>query len=140
MENLTTKQKIIVGAIISVVIVIIGIYGYSMLQQEENWEQDTLLSDEDLQNKITNQEGENTITEGPIDTVIEPNINNETEENNGKSLSGSSSNIYENMEEKIVIHMTGAVLKTGILVLPEGARIADAIDASRRSYRTSGSR
>lgn len=37
-------------------------------------------------------------------------------------------NGYENLEGKIVIHIIGEVKKTGILVLPEGARIADAID------------
>lgn len=31
---------------------------------------------------------------------------------------------------KIIVHITGAVKKTGILVLEEGARIADAIDAA----------
>lgn len=31
---------------------------------------------------------------------------------------------------KIIVHITGAVKKTGILILAEGARIADAIDAA----------
>lgn len=34
----------------------------------------------------------------------------------------------QNLEGKIIVHITGAVQKTGILVLEEGARIADAID------------
>lgn len=33
-------------------------------------------------------------------------------------------------ETKIVVHITGQVQKTGIVVLPEGARIADAIEKS----------
>lgn len=33
-------------------------------------------------------------------------------------------------ETKIVVHITGQVQKTGIVILPEGARIADAIEKS----------
>ncbi len=39
-------------------------------------------------------------------------------------------NGYENLEGKIAVHITGEVGKNGILVLPEGARIADAIEAA----------
>lgn len=93
MNNLTTKQKVIMGVIIGVMTIAIGICGYSMIAQEDDWEENALAVDENLEGTVTNQE-------------------------NG------------NVEGEIVIHMTGAVQKTGILVLPEGARIADAIDAS----------
>lgn len=39
-------------------------------------------------------------------------------------------NGYENLEGKIVVHITGEVKNTGILILPEGARIADAIESA----------
>lgn len=123
MNNLTTKQKIIIGVAISVMTVIIGIYGYSMLQQEENWEVDTtLLNEENLQNAVVNTE-ENVAT-NTIQT--EQNV----AETNENGLGGFNINGYENLEGKIVIHITGAVQKTGILILPEGARIADAINAA----------
>lgn len=93
MNNLTTKQKAIMGVIIGVMTIVIGICGYSMIAQEDDWEENALAVDENLEGAVTNQE-------------------------NG------------NAEGEIVIHMTGAVQKTGILILPEGARIADAIDAS----------
>lgn len=93
MNNLTTKQKVIMGVIIGVMTIVIGICGYSMIAQEDDWEENALAVDENLEGAVTNQEN-------------------------------------SNVEGEIVIHMTGAVQKTGILILPEGARIADAIDAS----------
>lgn len=113
MNNLTTKQKIIIGVGISIIVVIIGIYGYSMLQQGENWEEDLILGEENLMNKIEDKEQQNTVE----------NQNNEDTQNT-------------TITEQIVIHITGAVQKTGILVLPEGARIADAIDAAGGSLDT----
>lgn len=112
MNSLTTKQKIIIGVGISIIVVIIGIYGYSMLQQEENWEEDLIL-EENLVNKIENKEQQN---------IVE-NQNIEDTENTI-------------VTKQIVIHITGAVQKTGILMLPEGARIADAIDAAGGSLET----
>lgn len=132
MSNLTTKQKIIVGIVISVIIVIIGICGYSMIGQQDNWEQDGLLEEENWKETIGNQEnnimlGEegNAITDKETNSKIE-----ETDYLNTLSEDYFKKNGYENLEGKIVIHITGAVQKTGILVLKEGARIADAIDAA----------
>ena len=134
MNNLTSKQKIIAGIVISAMVVIIGIYGYSMLQHEENWEQDALLSNEEIVNQ--NEIGaENT-------SSVKQNTNNGNEgerEGTGVETTGENQNIesdsthingYENLEGKIVIHITGAVQKPGILILTEGARIADAINAA----------
>lgn len=132
MNNLTTKQKIILGAIISVMVVIIGIYGYHLMKQEDV-EQDVIMNDEKLENIISNQgkqEAEidqNTIlSDQNVNDVIQGNANtNDSSLENEVSVNG-----YENLEGKIVIHITGAVKKTGILVLPEGARIADAINSA----------
>jgi competence protein ComEA len=41
----------------------------------------------------------------------------------------SENNIIEN-QNVIIVHITGEVKKTGILILPEGARIADAVEAA----------
>lgn len=45
-------------------------------------------------------------------------------------------NIEQNnseQEEKIVVHITGEVNKAGVVILPKGARIADAIEAAGRT-------
>lgn len=62
---------------------------------------------------------------------------NKQEENNNKEESKNmieSTNANEEMqskpEEKIAIHITGEVKKTGIIYLKQGARIADAIEAA----------
>lgn len=116
MGNLTIKQKIIIGGIIGIMAIIIGIYGYSMIGQEGDWEENILEVEENLQSEVTNQE-----------KIAE--VENAIEQKNDE-LSDKKVNGYENLEGKIVIHITGKVKKTGILVLPEGARIADAIDAA----------
>lgn len=122
MNNLTTKQKVIMGVIIGVMTIVIGICGYNMIVQEDDWEENALAVDENLEGTVTNPEhsnieGENLGSpESTIDNTVLPEKNNE-----GR---------YSKLEGKIVIHITGAVQKTGILILPEGARIADAIDAS----------
>lgn len=133
MNNLTTKQKIIIGAILSVMIVVIGIYGYSMLGQED-WEQDILVTDENLENVVENQEkaGSNINQNNEMvhnTSKIEQNVNDQ-QGGSEKFDNSSIINGYENLEGRIVVHITGAVQKTGILVLPEGARIADAINAA----------
>jgi len=123
MDHFTTKQKIIGGAIVGILVIVIGIYGYSMLEQEENWEDNTLIAEEGLQNEVARQEGDNPLNE------ITTNQENKESANSGE-VAEEQTNGYANLEGKIVIHITGAVQKTGILILPEGARIADAIDAS----------
>ena len=133
MNNLTTKQKIIIGAILSVMIVVIGIYGYSMLGQED-WEQDILVTDENLENVVENQEkaGSNINQNNEMvhnTSKIEQNVNDQ-QGGSEKFDNSSIINGYENLEGRIVVHITGAVQKTGSWVLPEGARIADAINAA----------
>lgn len=132
MNNLTTKQKVIMGVIIGVMTIIIGIFGYSMIAQEDDWEENALVIDENLENEVINQENSNIddladrVDLGNTETTIEQKDDTQLSEKTNKEG-------YSNLAGKIVIHITGAVQKTGILVLPEGARIADAIDASRRS-------
>ena len=51
MNNLTLKQKIILGIIIGVMLIVIGIYGYTTLNHGEELE----LSQLDLNAEINNQ-------------------------------------------------------------------------------------
>ena len=51
----------------------------------------------------------------------------------------SENNIIEN-QNVIIVHITGEVKKTGILILPEGARIADAVEAAVQQVLTDGYR
>lgn len=53
---------------------------------------------------------------------------NNTEEINDENLEISNNETQETKEEKIVVHITGAVNKEGIVELQTGARIADAIE------------
>lgn len=135
MNNLTMKQKIIIGVVVSAMVALIGIYGYSMLGQED-WEQEALIEDENLENELSNQEKIVNKEENVLDAAneIEQNVVNRVDAS-GSTQDTSQTNLdningYENLEGKIVIHITGAVQKTGILVLPEGARIADAINSA----------
>ena len=53
---------------------------------------------------------------------------NNTEEINNKDLEISNNQTQETKEEKIFVHITGAVNKEGIIELEENARLADAIE------------
>ena len=120
MSNLTTKQKVVIGGVIAVMAIIIGIYGYNMLNQEDAWEENALEVDGNLQIEADNQDN-GVVSNQSQEGIIENNMYQEAEE---------QTNGYENLTGKIVVHITGAVQKKGILVLPEGARIADAIDSA----------
>lgn len=124
MGNLTIKQKVIIGIIIGVMFIIIGIYGYSMMQEEE-WDNNVLVANENLQNEVNNQETNITSNKSQENEKQINNLENKTPITEEKQTNG-----YDNLEGKIVIHITGAVQKKGILILPEGARIADAIDSA----------
>lgn len=124
MSNLTTKQKIILGIIVGIMLIIIGIYGYTSIQQEDEMDISNISSEGN--NVITqNEQIEDKNAIGGNNEVAQTNTNGNEIINGEETTSG-----YGNLEGKIVVHITGAVQKTGILVLPEGARIADAIDAA----------
>ena len=112
MNNLTTKQKIILAIVACIMLSIIGIYGYTTLHNEDDFV--------DLE---YNEIADNT----------ELASNSEIEEKNQLIENSQSIENDESMqsdEKQIIVHITGAVQKVGILKLPEGARIADAIDAA----------
>lgn len=96
-NQLSLKQKIIVGVIAAAVVIGVGIYGFITINNE---------SEEvgfDMGELIENDE---------INSV-ENDVSSE-----------------EEIEEKMIIHVAGEVNKKGIVSLPIGARIADAIDAA----------
>lgn len=101
MERLDLKQKIIGG--IAVVILVIGITTFFLLQQEEN--------------------------SIDFDQLVEVNEQENKEENTNENQE-SQEKMAKEKKIKITVHITGEINKKGILVLEEGARIADAIKAA----------
>lgn len=55
MNNLTIKQKIIIGVIIGIMLIVIGIYGYVSLNNNE----DNTIVDSDLSNLIQENSEDN---------------------------------------------------------------------------------
>lgn len=96
-NQLSLKQKIIIGIIAAAIIIGVGIYGFISM------------------NSVSEEVSFN------MEELIEKN-----EENSIKNDVSSE----EEIEEKIIIHVTGEVNKKGIVSLPVGARIADAIEAA----------
>ncbi len=101
LERLDLKQKIIGG--IAVVILVIGITTFFLLQQEEN--------------------------SIDFDQLVEVNEQENKEENTNENQE-SQEKMAKEKKIKITVHITGEINKKGILVLEEGARIADAIKAA----------
>lgn len=101
LSNLSFKQKVICGGILAIMLLVIGFYGYTKLNEGE----------EEI---ITNSQD-----------FIATNHTNDIEEN---QVEEQNSNAKQ--EEKIIIHITGEIKKSGILELPIGSRIADAITAA----------
>lgn len=117
MNNLNKKQKIIVIIIGIILITIIGIIGFIISNKEEESTIDlsSILSDEDIKN---------------LESGNQNNINNEQNSENINSAQTENTAENNTLENKIIVHITGEVKKTGILTLNEGARIADAIKAA----------
>lgn len=107
MENLTTKQKIILVAIIFIMAIVIGIYGYISMQKEA---EQTEIENNEILNEETEEKN-----------VLSENTTKNIQTENTKEMA-------ENSNNQIIIHITGAVKKTGILKLNKGSRIADAIE------------
>ncbi len=101
MQNLETKQKIIIGIIIFIMVGVIALYCYLNFQKTN---EEILLEDEQTENT-------DSITENEAEENVE--LKNENE---------------KMQEQEIVIHIAGAVKKEGIIKLKEGSRIADAIE------------
>ena len=59
MNNLTLKQKIILGIIIGAMLIVIGIYGYTTLNHGEELELNQLDLNAEINNQNINSEEEN---------------------------------------------------------------------------------
>lgn len=59
MNNLTLKQKIILGIIIGVMLIVIGIYGYTTLNNGEEIELSQLDLNAEINSQNLNNEGQN---------------------------------------------------------------------------------
>lgn len=101
LSNLTFKQKVICGGILAIMLLVIGFYGYTKLNEGE----------EEI---ITNSQD-----------FIAINDKNDVDKNQVEEQ-----NTNTKQEEKIIVHITGEIKKSGILELPIESRIADAITAA----------
>lgn len=101
LSNLSFKQKVICGGILAVMLFIIGLYGYTKLNEEK---EEIITNSQDF------------ISTNHTNDIVE----NQVEEQNSNAK----------QEEKIIVHITGEIKNSGILELPVGARIADAITAA----------
>lgn len=59
MNNLTLKQKIILGIVIGAMLIVIGIYGYTTLKDDEEIELTQLDLNAEINNQNINSEEEN---------------------------------------------------------------------------------
>lgn len=117
MNNLTIKQKIIIGGILTAMVLFILIY---FITNAGN-----LMGNKDDIEELDLEEGMLNIEE--INETIEGNEESkELEENNTQN----QDKIEMEDNEDIVIHITGEVNKPGIVVLKENSRIADAINSA----------
>ena len=103
MKDANTKVKIIIVSSIAIIMVTIGLYIYKTYKEES-----------DINFIDYNAELEN--DESISQEATNENINTNEENNKEK--------------EKIIVHITGEVKYTGVVVLKEGARIVDAIEAA----------
>lgn len=116
------KKKLII------VICIVILMGIGIIIYLENC-QYTNISRIEILNEIERDINENTEN-------IQQNNSNEI----GQENAVESNNVTQNQmeEEKIAIHITGEVNKTGIFYLKKGARIADAIEAAGGATKNAG--
>lgn len=115
MNNLTIKQKIIIGGILTAMVLFILIY---FITNAGN-----LMGNKDDIEEFDLEEGMLNIEE--INGIIEGNEESKDLEENNKQ---NQDKIEMEDNEDIVIHITGEVNKPGIVVLKKNSRIADAIN------------
>lgn len=125
MNNLNKKQKIILIIIGIILITIIGIIGFITSNQETGTDIDlsSLLSEEDIKDLENNENSNNKQNN-------QNNVDNEKNTINSNDIQNENLTENDNQENKIIVHITGEVKKTGILTLNQGARISDAIKAA----------
>ncbi len=118
------KKKII----ISIVLVVALIIGFIIFLITENsygkLSLDELVIEEESEksNNIEENNGSNN-----ANSQNNINDNNKDSQNTINANASSSNNIDQEETEKIAIHITGEVKKEGLIYLPVGSRVADAI-------------
>ena len=98
--NLSKKQKIIISIVVSIILILALIYVYQNLYAEDD--EIILANEENVLDAETNE--------------IEDSNEEISSLNNGKE------------EETVVVHVIGEVNNPGVVTLPEGSRIIDAIN------------
>ena len=109
LEQFNKKQKILIIIIIGIIVIVVGIYGFITMSKNE-----TILN----LNEIVLQEN----------NQLNNQSNNQSD--NKKLDNQEQSNEVQKDANYIVVHITGEIKNSGILKLPEGARIADAVEAA----------
>lgn len=110
MDNLKDKKII---TIIICIIVLIGVGVFLYFSQSSYGNEDSIDILDAMEEEMFSENETNDISEAEMNEIIQGNI--------------VQNEIIEEIE-KIAIHITGEVNKTGIIYLEKGARIADAID------------
>lgn len=83
MNSLTIKQKIILGVIVGVMLIVIGIYGYTSLNEEKELDISEIINDEIMPNsqeeniEIANK-NETNIAENNVNSSENTNQNSRT--------------------------------------------------------------
>lgn len=98
--NLSKKQKIILSIVISIIFVLVLIYVYQNLYEE------------DAEIILTNEEN---VLDAETNEIVD--LNEEISSQNNRES-----------EETVVVHVIGEVNNPGVVTLPEGSRIIDAIN------------
>lgn len=119
--NINNKKKIIIS-IVLIVFLIIGFIIFLLTDNSyENLNLDELVIEEESEkfNNIGDNEDSN-------NTSSQNNINGNNKYNQN-AINENASNVFQEETEKIAIHVTGEVKKEGLIYLPLGSRVADAI-------------
>ena len=119
--NINNKKKIIIS-IVLIVSLIIGFIIFLLTENSyENLNLDELVIEEGSEkfNNIGDNEDSN-------NTSSQNNINGNNKYNQS-AINENASNVFQEETEKIAIHVTGEVKKEGLIYLPLGSRVADAI-------------
>lgn len=119
--NINNKKKIIIS-IVLIVFLIIGFIIFLLTDNSyENLNLDELVIEEESEkfNNIGDNEDSN-------NTSSQNNINGNNKYNQN-AINENASNVFQEETEKIAIHITGEVKKEGLIYLPLGSRVADAI-------------
>ena len=122
------KKKVILIAIAVFVIVCVYFIFEFFTGGLDNGEVISESNDYVLNDDSSNSEGEDGLNGGGDE---DDNDNNNVSNQDDKDTASSEDRMNdENLDEKIYVYVTGEVNNSGVVVLNEGARITDAIDAA----------